>query len=267
MGLKIELNFLGGLDAKRQETLSAIAERWSSVITGGLPTIKLSEDLCTEGLTIDISGGTFPHAHGICGNVGPTHLRPDNLLPARGTMQLDTSDLDCLEARGLLYPALLHQMAHVLGFGILWSSAYLNIVADEGGYDPLFTGPHATEVYSELTRFDQPGIPVENTGGRGNRDFHWRERIFGHELMTGHMDIGPNPLSRLTLAALEDMGYSVDYDAAEAFTLPDPKKCAAKQLDLNRMCRTCKAASYHSQIHILTQKDLFTPKPIPALMT
>lgn len=42
--------------------------------------------------------------------------------------------------------------------------------------------------------------------------------------MTGVIDLfssGPNPLSRLTVATLEDLGYTVDYDTAEDFGVDD----------------------------------------------
>jgi len=38
--------------------------------------------------------------------------------------------------------------------------------------------------------------------------------------MTGLLDVGPNPISRVTIGALEDLGYSVDYAAADAYRLP-----------------------------------------------
>ena len=36
-----------------------------------------------------------------------------------------------------------------------------------------------------------------------------------NELMTGFLGTGRNPLSRMTVAALQDLGYEVNYDAAE----------------------------------------------------
>lgn len=39
--------------------------------------------------------------------------------------------------------------------------------------------------------------------------------------MTGFLNVGPNPISRVTIAALQDMGYQVNLDAAaENFELP-----------------------------------------------
>ena len=50
---------------------------------------------------------------------------------------------------------------------------------------------------------------------------HWSEVCFEPELMTGTLDAGKNPLSRITLGTLEDMGYAVDYDNADAFGTAD----------------------------------------------
>ena len=47
---------------------------------------------------------------------------------------------------------------------------------------------------------------------------HWSEECLGNELMTGVLDFGQNPLSRITIASLEDFGYEVDYDGAEPFS-------------------------------------------------
>lgn len=65
-------------------------------------------------------------------------------------------------------------------------------------------------------------VPVANTGGLGTREGHWRELVFGNEVMTGLFAGGINPLSRVTIAALQDMGYEVNYDAADEFRLPTP---------------------------------------------
>jgi hypothetical protein len=49
---------------------------------------------------------------------------------------------------------------------------------------------------------------------------HWSEKEFDRELMTGYSESSmPLPLSRLTIAAMKDLGYQVNFGAAEAFTL------------------------------------------------
>ena len=40
--------------------------------------------------------------------------------------------------------------------------------------------------------------------------------------MTGFINSGNNPISRLTIAYMEDIGYQVDYSNANNFALPSP---------------------------------------------
>ena len=45
--------------------------------------------------------------------------------------------------------------------------------------------------------------------------------MFDNELMTGFSENSPNmPLSRLTIAGMADLGYVVNYGAAENYALP-----------------------------------------------
>ena len=62
-------------------------------------------------------------------------------------------------------------------------------------------------------------MPLANTGGSGTQRGHWRESIFDTELMTGYGDQGNDPISRVTIAALQDLGYEVNYDSADNFNL------------------------------------------------
>jgi hypothetical protein len=65
---------------------------------------------------------------------------------------------------------------------------------------------------------------VENTGGPGTRDSHWRETVHNAELMTGWIEGGgvANPLSEITIASMADMGYLVDMTAADPYVLFNP---------------------------------------------
>ena len=67
----------------------------------------------------------------------------------------------------------------------------------------------------------ETAVPVENTGGPGTKNSHWRDTVFRNELMTGFVGGAPNPLSRLTVASLKDLGYVVNLKKAEVYTLPD----------------------------------------------
>ncbi len=62
-------------------------------------------------------------------------------------------------------------------------------------------------------------IPLENDGGPGTAFSHWEESIFQSELMTGFAS-GGLEMSRMTIAALKDLGYQVNLNEADPYTLP-----------------------------------------------
>jgi hypothetical protein len=78
------------------------------------------------------------------------------------------------------------------------------------------------------------GVPVEATGGPGTALGHWRETTFGAELMTGWAGPGTNlPLSRVTVGALADMGYTVNFAAADNYTLGSRSSAALRSTGSN----------------------------------
>jgi len=64
-------------------------------------------------------------------------------------------------------------------------------------------------------------IPVELDGLVGTRCAHWDEFCLQDELLTGFLTTVINPLSTMTIGSLEDLGYEVDYDAADPYTASD----------------------------------------------
>ncbi len=151
---------------------------------------------------------------GVLGQAGPTHIRDSSLLPIAGSMRFDSADLARMADEGRLGDVIAHEMYHVLGVGTLWR--LMGLMTGAGTDDPVFIGPHCREEYLAWSGNDGD-VPIENTGPLGTRDSHWRESVFNNELMTGWIDRGFNPTSRITVAALRDMGYDVDMNAADAF--------------------------------------------------
>ena len=89
----------------------------------------------------------------------------------------------------------------------------MGLLEGAGTANPRFTGANAMREFAALIGSDIPTpVPVENRGGAGTREGHWREAVLANELMTGFLNIGPNPLSRVTIGALQDMGYQVNLD-------------------------------------------------------
>jgi hypothetical protein len=131
-------------------------------------------------------------------------------------MQFDSADLAEMERNGSLLDVILHEMGHVLGIGTIWDT--LGLLQGEGTSNPVFTGPQATAEFNAIFGANARGVPVESDGGPGTRDAHWDEELFGNELMSGFIATAANPLSRVTVASLADMGYTVNIAAADPFT-------------------------------------------------
>ncbi|WP_265440937.1 leishmanolysin-related zinc metalloendopeptidase [Bradyrhizobium sp. SEMIA] len=107
----------------------------------------------------------------------------------------------------------------MIGIGTIWTNKKLLKGAHTS--NPTFVGTNAMREYGKLRGSATLPVPVENTGGEGTRDSHWRDTVFGAELMTGFVNEGGNPMSRVTIASLQDLGYEVNMDVAQPYHLPD----------------------------------------------
>ena len=219
----IEVRFVGGLTASQQNAFKAAANRWSRVIVGDLPNIVIDGEIIDD-VVIMAQGTDIDGPGRILGQAGPTHLRPANagqfrFIPAKGVMSFDTADLEAMEQRGTLGDVITHEMGHVLGVGTIW--ARKGLLQGAGSGNPTFRGARAREEFGRLRGSGPTDVPVENTGGQGTADSHWRETVFRNELMSGFISAPGNPISRLTVGSLADCGYVVDLNAAEPYSLPN----------------------------------------------
>ena len=206
------------LTASQQAVFDDDAARWEEIITGDLPDVVFPDLGLVDDVVIEASALAIDGVGGTLGQAGPTSIRNDILLPSRGIMEFDTDDLFSLESDGLLEDVILHEMGHVLGIGTIWED--LGLLTGAGSDDPRFIGASATAEYNEIFAVNEDSVPVENIGGPGTADSHWRESILDNELLTGFVNLGDNPLSRITVASLADLGYEVDLDAADPYTAP-----------------------------------------------
>jgi hypothetical protein len=224
----ISVRFLGGLSASQKAAFTAAANRWTAVITGALPPATVNGERL-EGLVILAQGRAIDGPGRVLGQAGPTFLRPNTgvgrKLPIMGKMTFDSADLAAMEERGTLHDVITHEMGHVIGVGTIWSE--FGLIADAGTHNPTFVGANAQREYGALRGGAPLVVPVENEGGPGTADGHWRDAVFGNELMTGFVADAGNPLSRLTSASLADMGYGVDMAKADPYGLPAFEALAA----------------------------------------
>ncbi len=214
-GFQITLQ-MSGLTAAEQTIFQQAADRWSQVITGDLPNATYHGQTVDD-LLIDASAPTIDGVGGILGQSGPDAFRSGSLLPIHGVMEFDAADMASMVSSGLLYSVVLHEMGHILGIGTLWED--MGLLSGAGTSNPIFTGANATAQYNQIFGTNARGVPVEATGGSGTADSHWRETVFTNELMTGWAGPGTNlPLSRVTIGSLADLGYTVNYAAADPYT-------------------------------------------------
>jgi hypothetical protein len=203
-------------DSAYQSYFDAAARRWEQVITAGLPNEVDPTYGSIDDLLIDASVVSIDGRNGILGQAGPnSYHRIGRALPIHGIMQFDSADIVSMVSQGTFGDVVLHEMGHVLGIGTLWSAF---------GLKPTFTtygGAGAVAAFQQLSGNPGAGtVPLESTGGSGTVGVHWSESVFANELMTGFISGRPNPLSILTVGSLQDLGYAVNYAAADAYTMP-----------------------------------------------
>jgi hypothetical protein len=226
--------------------LTAAIARWENVLRGDLSRDDIprgffqpgSNNLCSfasvangtwlDDLLLLVNIAPIDGVGKILGQATPCAIR-FSILTEVGILQLDSDDLSRYVGTQTLTDIIFHEIGHILGVGTLWSgfgcpptdgfTACWDFLTGAGTTDPRFTGPLAVQEWQALG--GTGSVPVENEGGEGTKDSHWRETTFKSEIMTGFVSpVGtPNPLSRVTIASMADLGYSVNMGAADAFTL------------------------------------------------
>ena len=234
----IELQFMTSIDPAQEAIFREAAARWEEVIVGDLPDFTgvlpaggcqpVEETGGVDDVKIYVSIVPIDGVGGVLGQAGPCYVwNPDErVLPITGIVRLDEADVAKLQADGMLKDVIIHEMGHVLGIGTLWNVSPNAFLVGGGGSDPYFDGPAAVAAFDAAGGSDRPTpkVPVENTGGAGTRDSHWRETVLNSELMTGWIEPPGtlNPLSTITIASLADMGYIVNMSAADPYTVFSP---------------------------------------------
>jgi hypothetical protein len=145
-----------------------------------------------------------------------------NGLARSGNLKINSYHFDKQSRTGKIN-TIKHEMGHVLGVG------YWNFTTS-GGNGIRLPGskyPKTLKAYNDVTGKNfVTGVPLESSGGSGTAGSHWEDNFrigfepgkdsYGmiNELMTGTIN-NPAPLSSITLAYLEDIGWKVDISKHE----------------------------------------------------
>ena len=243
--LDVSTSIEGNYDKQDIFIVNQAAAKWSSIVT--YAPIAMHMTVKIELLGNNILGSAGP----------TNFQNKQNVWYAtRGNVTLNTKYWNDEKSsiktnnKSSAYYTLLHEMGHVLGIGTLWldnkllSSGPWNTDNEYWNSDytnALYIGSSAVREYQNYlfekygtAKSSIKGIPVEEDGGSGTAGGHIEEgdsshkhRYFDghkhagldHELMTGWSESStvPEPLSKVTVGMIEDLGYSVDYSKADAF--------------------------------------------------
>ncbi len=220
-----------------QEALNVALARWEATVVGDVVSHMITAEFasaCNNGddlsglltdivvddvlLLVDIRAidgpGSILAQAGIClwEDVGA----PQSIV---GRMTLDATDLrfaNVAQAAEVIW----HETGHVMGIGGFGPPSTWRMLSDlSNPNDPRFLGAAANAEYAALGGAAS-SVPLEGGIGPGSDFSHWDEGAFDVEIMTPRIDVGINPISRLTIAALSDLGWAVSFAAADAYSLP-----------------------------------------------
>jgi len=198
------------LNAEAQQAVQRAANYWEDIISYS------SFDRPLE-LALGLYG-TTNRDNPFLAYAGPQSYREadDQLVPVVGVAVLNNLYLDQYNSNpDYLESVLRHEIGHVLGLGIIWDKRGNDLVDEDRGVYRAET--YAGQSYGELLG---TGVATEVPLDKDSLT-HWDEEIFNTELLTPKAEgIGePLPASQLTISSLRDLGWNVNYGAAEAFNL------------------------------------------------
>jgi hypothetical protein len=245
-GFQITVNYIDSVPTVIRDTVAAAVAGWQQVITGDIPSVidpftgELVDDIVLD-VRVGLLGGATPTGSdgaentlanagmifgGRAGADGTLAIRRQSGLPFHATIGFDPSDFPTNSVTALrLFYTTIHEIGHALGFGQLWNydpSVGLlpqsGLITGFGTQWPLYVGVNAVREYNAVFGTTGSSMPVENTAIQGTYGLHWNEAIMGAEIMTSVIDSGVKcPFSRITIGAMQDLGYVVNYDAADAY--------------------------------------------------
>ena len=213
------------VDENTQMVALDAVKRWTSIITGDLPPVDSSsitisaadqcscgapaviDDLylCIKESTLDGPCDLMTGSGCILGTGAINNMRSDSSIPISGVVTIDSEDILFLkENPDIFNDVLTHEIGHALGIGTLWEILFLR-------FGNMYAGIHAMDIWKNDYGCSD-SLPLDPS-------VHWDENCLTNELMTPVLTFGDaNPITKITVGTLEDIGYTVDYEMAEDLT-------------------------------------------------
>ncbi len=232
----ITLKYIVPVTERQKEVFEAAAARWERIIikdvpsfTGTVPSAfngfpPAIDNETADDIVIEVALAPIDGPGGILGQAGPRFFRTSDFLTLTGVMFFDVADLDFLEGLDLFEEVIVHEMGHVLGVGTLWNLDFnfepfnfTRTLLEGLPSNPYFNGKMANVHWNAEGGTGE--LPVEGDFGPGTQFSHWDEATLNNELMTGFLNLGENPLSRITAGSLRDLGYGTAVKG-ESYDLP-----------------------------------------------
>jgi hypothetical protein len=249
----ITLKFIVPVTERQNEVFEAAAGRWERIIIKDVPSFTGTIPSAFEGfppavdgtlddIVIEVALAPIDGPGGILGQAGPQFVRTDDFLTLSGVMFFDVADLDFLESLDLFEEVIIHEMGHVLGVGTLWNTepfGFPRTLREGDLSNPYFTGKMANVHWNAEGGTGE--LPIEGIeAGPGTGLSHWSESVLNNELMTGFLNLGENPLSRITAGSLRDLGYGTAVKG-EKYDLPK----GAPGVDINDVAESAEGQGLH----------------------
>lgn len=217
--------------------IETAAQKWESVITslpGFMGGNKIEIDLKFDSsLDESVYGSTAVNSFRGTGTALGTQL------PSSVTIRLNSNQWDTLKStskddnNSTAYYMVLHEFGHALGIGSVWDNINDSSVysTDNTSGDKFYAGINGNQEYRKVLGLSESNddyfLPITANIAHLEEgdDITYKAGIkhvgLDHELMSEYIesDSRPDPLSRITVGLLEDLGFGVNYDNSDTFSL------------------------------------------------
>ena len=223
----LEMHFTSSVSSTVRSRVADARDEWEAVLEDTeLDDITVNRTLSCHGIsrfvgTVDdhlifVHVDSIDGEGGILAYAGFCYRRVADNSPLLSATWIDEADVEEMIDEDALVPVMFHEMAHALGFT---RAHWERLDLLDKGDDPHFEGELAIEAFDEAGGDDYDGekVPVQLRVYS-----HWRESVFGDEIMTPVIDLENDeaPISAITLQAMADAGYEVDVSRADDYELP-----------------------------------------------